>query len=227
MIEQIKKLIIEKTDGDTSGHGLDHVERVFTLAMKFASQEKANGDVVAIASLLHDVDDYKIVGIEKSKHFHNAKEIMAKVGIDNETQKQITEIIKTIGYSNSLCGVRPATLEGKIVSDADMCDAIGAHGIVRSIVYAVSPKGNGVIFDKDILPNFNITYEQYNSAGTTHDTDNAINHFFEKLLKLKDMMMTKSGKQEAEKRHKIMVDFLRNFFEEEGATQWVDLLKNF
>ncbi len=113
------------------------------------------------------------------------------------------------------------------MSDADMCDAIGAHGIIRSIVYAVSSKGSGVIFDENTYPNVNITQAEYNSNGTTHSTDSAINHFFEKLLKPSNLMLTKSGKHESIERQRIMIDFLKHFFKEENANEWIEFLDKY
>ena len=154
---------------------------------------------------------------------------MNKSNIASNVQEEVLKIIKTMGYSNYLKGIRPNSLEGKIVSDADMCDAIGATGIIRSVVYAVSHKGNGVIFNKNVLPKVDITAEEYNVGGnsTTHDTDSAINHFFEKSLKLNNLMLTKSGKVESIGRQKIMIDFLKHFFQEENATEWNELLEKF
>jgi len=227
-MEQVKELVFEILGKDTSGHNIDHVMRVYNLAMKFAVQEKANTEIVALAALLHDVDDYKLVGHEKAEKLQNAHDIMAQCDISPDVQDAVVDIIKNMGYSKYLRGIRPSTLEGKILSDADMCDAIGANGIISSIVYAVSPKGSGTIFDPAIFPNLDITADEYNGKGTTHSTDNAINHFFGKLFKIKSIMMTAAGKSEAQKRHKIMVDFLENLFTEENVSQdWFKLLDGF
>lgn len=227
MIEEVKKLAFELLSGDSSGHGADHVLRVYDLALKFAETEGANQEIVALAVLLHDVDDYKLFGKESSENLTNAKKIMSSTNINNNTQEAVLDIIRTMGYSKYLKGIRPTSLEGKIVSDADMCDAIGANGIVRNIVYAVSGKGSGIIFDKNTYPNVDITHEQYNSGKENHSTNSAINHFFEKLLKLKDLMMTESGKKEAIERQQIMVDFLKHFFKEENAPEWIVFLEKF
>ena len=227
MLEKVQIAVIELLNKDKSGHNGDHIRRVYELALKFAESENANKDIVGLAALLHDVDDYKLVGKENALKLLNAKKIMAEVKIDDNTQILVLDIIKNMGYSKSLKGIRPTTLEGKIVSDADMCDAMGASGIIRSIVYAISDKGSGTIFDKNIFPNINITAKEYNSQLTTHDTDNAINHFFEKLLKLSNMMMTEAGRKEAVARKEIMISFLRHFFEEENASEWIDFLNDY
>ena len=228
MMNQVKKMMLDFLGKDKSGHGGDHVLRVYDLALKFADIEKADKNIVSLAALLHEVDDYKLVGKEAADKLLNAKIIMQKANISDNYQAPVLDIIQNMGFSKYLKGIRPKTLEGKIVSDADMCEAIGATGIIRSIVYAVSDKGNGVIFNNNVFPITDITSETYNSRGTTHDTDNAINHFFEKLLKLKSIMLTTAGAQEAAKRHQIMIDFLRHFFEEENVKpEWFEILKTY
>ncbi len=227
MIKEVKKLVNDLMIGNDNGHGCDHVDRVYKLAIKFAKQESANMEVVSLAALLHDVDDYKIVGIEKSVKLLNAKNIMNKVNIKKDIQEHVISIISSMGYNKYLSNIRPTTLEGAIVSDADMCDAIGANGIIRSLMYAVSDKGNGRIFDKDIYPNINITNHEYNADNTTHDTDGFINHFFEKSLKLKNIMLTASGEEEIIKRHNLVVEFLYQFFIEEDVPEWINFLNGF
>lgn len=227
MIEKVREQVTLILNEEESGHGMDHIERVYNLAIKFAKEEQADINLVSLASLLHDVDDYKIVGKANAEKFINATKIMDSVNISKEKQEKVIEIIKNMGYSKSLKGIRPKTIEGMCVSDADMCDAIGASGIVRAIVYAVSSKGNGVIFDKNIYPNVNITAEEYNAKGTTYDTDGAINRCFEKLLKLKDLMMTNAGKKEAISRHEFIIEFLREFFKEENVPEWLEFLEEY
>jgi len=140
---------------------------------------------------------------------------MRKCRVDEQTQKAVLDNIGTMGFSKCLKGIRPKTLDGKIVSDADMCDGMGASGIIRTIMY------NEIIFDKNEFPRIENLQANYQTQKS-----NAINHFFEKLLKLHDLMMTQSGKAESEKRQKIMIDFLQNFFEEENADKkWFELLK--
>ena len=159
MIEEVKRYTLEFLEEEKSGHGMDHALRVFDLASKFALVEGADIQVVGIAALIHDVDDYKIVGDAKSLDLLNAKKIMDKAEVPMQIQEMVLNIIKNMGYKNYLKGIRPKTLEGMIVSDADMCEAIGAHGIILSVVYAVSDKGSGVIFDKNVWPNVNMTFE--------------------------------------------------------------------
>jgi uncharacterized protein len=123
---------------DHSGHGIEHTLRVYSLALDFAKKEKCNLEIVALASLLHDCDDYKIVGLEKAKSLVNTHYFLNKYNITKDVQVRVIEIIQTMGYSNCLKGIRCKTIEGMIVSDSDMCDAIGSIGIVRTIEYSAS-----------------------------------------------------------------------------------------
>lgn len=213
------KLILSKA----SGHGVDHIERVCQMALKLAEKEKADKEIVLLAALLHDVDDYKFVGRENSKKLLNAKRIMQKSGISLETQEKVADIILTMGYSTLLKGVRPKTKEGAVVSDADMLDAMGAVSVVRTLEYALL--NGGKVFDKDLFPEENVSYESYQTKATTQEP--AINHFFDKLLKLNGLMMTKSAKEEAQKRHLFMVDFLKEFFLEQNQKEWLLYLENY
>lgn len=108
-----------------------------------------------------------------------------------------------------------------IVSDADMCDAIGATGILRSYQYQIA-HGN-LFFDKNRYPTLNITANDY----MTKKNGTVVTHMFEKLLKLKDLMLTDAGKKAAIKRHNIMVEFLYHFFEEENVPEWIDYLNHY
>lgn len=227
MIEQIKEKVYELLKEEASGHGIDHINRVYNLAVKFALEERANVEIVSIAALLHDVDDYKIVGKENADKYLYAKDIMNAVNVAKDKQELVIGILSSMGYSRYLRKIRPKTLEGMCVSDADMCDGMGTSGLIRSTVYTLSTKGSGVIFDKNIFPIVNISASEYGAKGTTHDTDGVINHFFEKMLKLKNLMMCKAGRKEAEIRHEFMVIFLKEFFREEDNQEWQDFLDNY
>ena len=144
---------------------------------------------------------------------------MNACNIDETTKQHVLSEIKRIGYSKALKGIRPITIEGKIVSDADMCDAMGAHGLLRC--YAYSMKIKQPFFDRNLFPIENISQETY----TTYDST-SVNHLFEKILKLKDYMLTNEGKIESLKRHQIIVDFLKQFFYEENANEWLEYLEN-
>ena len=198
-----------------------HINRVLNLALKFAKIENANKDIVSLIALLHDVDDYKLFGMNNAENLTNAKKIMSNCSIDENIQEQICLALSNIGYSKRLKGCCPTTLEGKIVSDADMCDALGANGILR--VYTYSIKNGKPFFDRNIFPIENISADKY----TKRCADSSVCHMFEKILKLKDLMLTDVGKKEAKSRHQIIVDFLYHLFSEENAPDWIDYLDNY
>lgn len=221
MINEVKKQVYELLNKDNSGHGNDHIDRVLDLSLKFAQKETANTDVVALIALLHDVDDYKLFGQENAENLTNAKSIMNKANVPNDIQNQVLASLKCIGYSKLLKGFRPTTIEGKIVSDADMCDALGVNGVLR--VYKYSMKNGKPFFDKNVFPVEDMTADKY----TRKCADSSVCHIFEKILKLKDLMMTESGKQEAQERHQIIVDILYHLFEEENAPEWTEYLNEY
>ena len=221
MIEKVKKQVSELLNKDNSGHGMDHINRVLELSLKFAEKENANKDIVSLIALLHDVDDYKLFGMNNAENLTNTKKIMEDCNVDKNTQEQVCLALSNIGYSKRLKGFCPTTLEGKIVSDADMCDALGANGILR--VYTYSLKNGKPFFNKDIFPIEDISAEKY----TRRCADSSVCHIFEKILKLKSLMLTESGKEEAKSRHQIIVDFLYHLFDEENVPEWTRYLNEY
>ena len=221
MIDSVKQEVINILDKDNSGHGMDHINRVLDLSLKFAKKENANKNVVALIALLHDVDDYKLFGMKNSDNLINAKRIMNNCNVDKDTQKQVYNALNSIGYSKRLKGHCPTTLEGKIVSDADMCDALGANGILR--IYTYSLKNGKPFFDRNIFPIEDMNAEKY----TRKCADSSVCHIFEKILKLKGLMLTDSGKEESKNRHQAVVDFLYQLFNEENAPEWTKYLNNY
>ena len=137
MIEQVKEKVNELLNKDNSGHGMEHINRVLDLSLKFAEKEAGNEIIVSLIALLHDVDDYKLFGMDNAENLTNAKRIMRECNVDESTQEQVCFTLNNIGYSKRLKGCIPTTLEGKIVSDADMCDALGANGIIRVYTYSM------------------------------------------------------------------------------------------
>ncbi len=197
-----------------SGHGLDHADRVLALSIQFAEQEQADPVLAAWIALLHDVDDYKLFGTETEERLPHARKILTEAEMEPERQEQVCAAIRTLGYSKRLQGIRPQSREGRVVSDADMCDALGANGILRT--YAFGLASGRPFFDRNCFPEEALTAEQYRdkSRGT------GVDHFFEKILRLRDLMLTESGRAEAAFRHQLVVDFLFHLFEEERAPEW-------
>ena len=190
-------------DGDCSGHDYWHSFRVYKNAIKISQIETCDKTVVAIAALLHDVDDIKLFD---TNNYSNARNIMDEADIDIAVQERVIDIIKEISFRGSE-SVIPSTIEGKIVQDADRLDAMGAIGIART--FAFGGNKNRCIYDPDILPETNMNAEKYiNNEGSS------INHFYEKLFYLKNMMNTKMAKEIAESRDKYMRDYLEEFLKE-------------
>ncbi len=214
--EAVRKLMFGK-----KGHGFDHVERVYKLAMRFAEAEGADSAIVALAAWLHDADDYKLFGEENAKSLTNVRRIMADAGVVDELQEKVLGIIRTMGYSNTFLGVRPKTLEGMVVSDADMNDGLGAVSLVRLQEFSVE---NGKpFFVREEFPIENLSYKEYRTM--TNRPQMCVH--FERTLKLKKMMMTEAGKKEAEPRQDILVQFLRQYFVEMEAPEWTEYLEKF
>lgn len=223
IIQKTKDFVANFLAEENSGHGFDHIERVYKNAVKLAKEEEGDLFLVSLASLLHDVDDEKIVGEECAKELRNTRKFLKEIDLFSAISDSICEIISTMSYSKSLEGIVPTTLEGKIVSDADKLDAMGAIGAIRTLVYS-AVKGRPIFLPQE-FPLVNISKEDYRAKNRKNDT--AVNHFFEKLFLLKDMMYTESGKKEAKKRHNFMIGFLNQFFEEQNCGDWIELLKKF
>lgn len=205
LIEQTKKYVEEFFKGDSSGHDYCHTLRVYNLAKTISEKEGGNQEIIVLAALLHDVDDYKIIG-DNGIPFYNAKTFLKNNNVDEGKIAEICNVISTISFKGTDT-VAPASIEGKVVQDADRLDAIGAIGIGRTFAYG--GKVGRPMHNPDIKYNENMTAEQYyKNVGTS------INHFYEKLLKLKELMNTETAKKMAESRHIYMENFLNEFYRE-------------
>lgn len=221
-VEYIKKAVSELLSNNSNGHDDKHVFRVYNTAMKFCDDiPNANRDLVAAAALLHDCDDYKLFGEESERLQTNTRRILSGSGFDAEFCENCINIVKTIGYSKRLKGIPAYGVEGAIVSDADMCDASGSIGMLRCIEYRY---GSGEpFFDPDFLP-----CEMDATTYRLSKVDPCVTHFFNKILKLRDMCLTAPGRKYAEKKHQTVVAFLRMYFDEVNAPQiWYDMLKKY
>lgn len=215
----IGKQVAELLDQDNSGHDMSHIDRVLHLSLKFAEVENADRELVALVALLHDVDDYKLFGEENAENITNAKNIMNEAQIDTKLQSAVEQSLREIGYNKRLSGKVPTTLAGKIVSDADMCDGLGANGIIRVCAYGATY--NRPFFDRKIFPELQNNAEKYHiTAGSS-----SVCHIFEKVLKLKDLMLTDPGRKEATARHQFTIKFLEQFLAEENAEDWLEYLQ--
>ena len=201
--ESIERAVAGLFTGDSSGHDIFHTKRVHDMSVTIQKKEGGDINVIRLASLLHDADDRKLFN---SVNYQNARKIMSEHDIDSETQEKVVKIISQISFKGK-DSVIPDTLEGKIVQDADRLDAIGAVGIGRAFAYG--GKAGRKMYDPDESFKDGMSEDEYfRNQGTT------INHFYEKLLLLKDMMNTSEGKRIAEHRHTFMENFLKEFYDE-------------
>lgn len=206
MIENAIKYVKQIFVDDCSGHDDYHTMRVYRLAMQIAEQENADMLIVQLAALLHDVDDVKL-SPETHEAKKNAVGFMKNNGVDDKVIASVCKIIDEVSFAG-IDSVVPSTIEGKCVQDADRLDAMGAIGIARTFAYGGS-KGRR-IHDPDIKPMTNRNKADYNQ----NHNSTSINHFYEKLLLLKDMMNTETAKKMAMHRQTVMEDFLEEFMAE-------------
>ena len=200
-LDYVKKIFA----ADFSGHDYFHTLRVYKTATHIAEKENADLLTVQLAALLHDVDDIKL-SPETHEHKDNAVRFLKGNGVDADAVKTICGIIGAISFAGSGSTV-PETLEGKCVQDADRLDAIGAIGIARAFAYGGSH--NRPMYDPDIPPKMNMSREEYNKRLST-----TVNHFYEKLFLLKDLMNTKTAVEIAENRERFMQAYIREFMDE-------------
>lgn len=206
IIEKTKEFVKNKLYGEGSGHDWFHIERVYNLARYIAQKENADFFIVEMTALLHDIDDWKFSN-NNDTNTTVTENFLKSINIDDDALKKIIKIIQTMSFKGGVVDSTQYTMEGKIVQDADRLDAIGAIGIARTFAYGGSK--NQLIYDPEIKPIDFKSLEQVKSAE-----NHTINHFYEKLLKLKDLMNTDTAKEIAEKRHKVMEDFLNEFYYE-------------
>ncbi len=205
LLEKTLLYVKEKFENDYSGHDYYHSVRVYKLAVSMCKKENADLEIVQLASLLHDVDDYKLFN-GKTGLCTNAEAFLKENKVLDAKIKTICSIISAISFKGTDTKI-PESIEGKIVQDADRLDAIGAIGIARTFAYGGSR--NRSMHIPDEKPRENMNFQEYSASNGT-----SINHFYEKLLKLKDLMNTEIAKKMAESRHKYMEDFLSEFYSE-------------
>ncbi|MFD2529984.1 HD domain-containing protein [Polaribacter marinaquae] len=199
----------EELKNAEGGHDWFHIERVFKNAILISKEENVDVFVVSLAALLHDIADPKFHNGDETIGPIVANDFLKKQNVEPTIIKHVVDIINNISFKNSFENTK-ANFNSKeldVVQDADRLDAIGAIGIARCFNYGGFK--NRALYDPEIIPNLNMTKEEYkNSSAPT------INHFYEKLLLLKDKMNTTSGKKIAAERHLFMKTFLKQFYEE-------------
>lgn len=207
IIEQTIKFVKITLANAETGHDWFHIERVYKTAQTINAIEKGNPLIVELAALLHDIADSKFNNGDEEIGPKKAGDFLKEIGLADETILQVQEIIRNLSYKASLGTITFKSKELDVVQDADRLDAIGAIGIARAFTYGGYK--NRVLYDPAIPTNLNMSKEEY--KNTTAPT---INHFYEKLLLLKDLMKTETGKLMAQQRHDFMLSYLDQFYAE-------------
>ena len=206
-IDKTVEFVKKQLEGAEAGHDWFHIERVWKLSKKIAATENCNGEVVELSALLHDIADPKFHNGDEILALKISRELLEGFSVDEETIAQVLFVIQNISFKNRNEAPKDLPIELKIVQDADRIDAIGAIGIARTFNFGGFK--NNLMYHPDISPKLNMSKEEYKKTnGTT------INHFYEKLLLLKDLMNTQEGKKIAEQRHQFMLNFLDQFYKE-------------
>ena len=211
-----KQEIIEDTityfkdnfSGEATGHDWFHIQRVWKLSKNIAKKEgEMNMFVVEMGALLHDIADHKFHDGDENIGTIKAGEFLSKYDIDDKEVTMIINIVKEISFKGMKVPTKMSSKEGEVVQDADRLDAIGAIGVARTFAYGGS-KGRE-IYNPIIKPVCHTSFAAYKVS-----TAPTINHFYEKLLGLKDKLNTETGKKEALRRHEFMELFLQNFYQD-------------
>lgn len=207
LLEEVKSIVEEKFRRESADHDWYHIERVLKLAEYIQDQEGGDLMVVRLAALLHDISDHKLNGGIKNDCGRVSREILTGLHADEPLIEKVCAIVDKVSFKGA--GVEDAieSLELDIVRDADRLDAIGAIGIARAFHYG--GKNDRPFYEPDLAPSLHTDFDSYSS-----DKSHTLNHFYEKLLLIKDRLRTKTAQQLGEERHRIMSDFVADFLKE-------------
>jgi uncharacterized protein len=208
IIQNTVAFVKQTLAGAEGGHDWYHIERVWNTA-RYIREQEGSGDLLTIelAALLHDISDAKFNGGDDEMGSRLASNFLLEQGVDQEIQEHIRDIIQHVSYKGGFSQEKISSIEFHIVQDADRLDAIGAIGIARAFNYGG--------FKNRPIHNPEKPLQEYQDSKAYHRSDApTINHFYEKLLKLKDLINTSTGLKMAEERHAYMLQFLDRFFNE-------------
>ena len=207
-IDRTIEFVKETLSDAEGGHDWFHIERVYKNALLIAKDEKVDAFIVSLGALLHDIADSKFYNGDETVGPEIAREFLSKQNIDSTVIEHVVNIIENISFKSSLeTSQKFSSPELDVIQDADRLDAIGAIGIARCFNYGGFK--NRKLYDPGIKPNLNMSKEEYKNSDSP-----TINHFYEKLLLLKDKMNTKTGRRLAKKRHDYMEGYLKQFYSE-------------
>ncbi len=207
LIDRTVDYVRQKMSGDSSGHDWWHIDRVWRTARMLADAEGADREVVELAALLHDLADWKFAGGDESAGPRAARDWLSSLQVAESTIEHVSDIIATLSFKGAGVQTPMRTLEGQCVQDADRLDAIGAVGIARCFAFG-GAKGR-LMHDPEVSPEMHEYFAAYKK-----NSGPSINHFYEKLLLLKDRINTATARRLAEQRHVFMEQFLQQFFAE-------------
>ena len=203
-IDRTAAYVREKFMGEGSGHDWWHLWRVWQNAKRIGAGESVDMFVVELGALLHDIADWKFHGGDTTAGPRAATAWLRSIGVDDRVTIHICEIIEHISFKGAGVATPMATREGCVVQDADRLDAIGAIGIARCFAYGGHK--NRPLYDPTVSP---VAHQNFAAYAATDGT--SLNHFYEKLLLVKDRMNTESGRGLAEERHIVVENFLQRF----------------
>jgi len=209
VIAEVTKEVRETMGEEGTGHDWWHIYRVLAMAKNIGQQEKADMFVVQLAALLHDIADWKFHDGDDTVGPKLSREILIKHQVVPKVVEQVSGIVEKISFKGAGVASEMPTIEGAVVQDADRLDALGAMGIARTFAYG--GHAGRPLYDPDNKPVMHQTKEDYFKAKSN---GTSINHFYEKLLLLKDRMNTETGKKIAQGRHKFLEIYLDRFFQE-------------
>lgn len=208
IIEATKTFVKTTLKDAEGGHDWFHTERVYNNALLISKGETVDELAVALGALLHDIADSKFNNGDDTIGPKIAGEFLMKQNVSTKVINHVIKIIENVSFSSNIDNASEfKSKELEVIQDADRLDALGAIGIARTFNYGGFK--NRALYNPDIKPNLNLTKDEYKKS-----TAPTINHFYEKLLLLKDKMNTKTGRKIAEERHNYMVDFLKQFYAE-------------
>ncbi|MEN9907789.1 MAG: hypothetical protein RLZZ540_930 [Bacteroidota bacterium] len=207
IISKTISFVKEQLHNAEGGHDWFHIERVYKNALLIAKEENCDLDIVQLGALLHDIADSKFHNGDESVGPKVARQFLESQNVAEDIIKHVINIIENISFKGGNFEKKFNSIELDIVQDADRLDSLGAIGIARTFNYGGFK--NRVLYDPEIAPNMNMSIEEYkNSQAPT------LNHFYEKLLLLKDKMNTETAKHIAQQRHRFMESFLAQFYAE-------------
>jgi uncharacterized protein len=209
VLDKTETFVREKLGKDSTGHDWWHIHRVRNNALRILAGESSHCDayVVELAALLHDIADWKFHGGDTKAGSRVARNWLKQQGVPEKTIEHVCEIIDTSSFKGAGVANEIRTREGMIVQDADRLDAIGAVGIARTFAYG--GRMERLIYDPEVSPTPHNSFEEYKNSKS-----HTVNHFYEKLLLLKDRMNTQTARELAQARHAFMEEYLERFFSE-------------